>query len=152
MLSLWALYSMMVADGRLRTRLNVSLILLVTACWGFQIEFTPLHTIQWLWPGHKLSCSRCWECPPGTWWTPRRRTPPPPPWTARPASPAPGSPNIGTPGLGPDIQLVVCLCRLIIYSAANRLIGKVVQSRRRPLLGPSPSWKRLLPLSHLRHY
>ena len=28
----------------------------------------------------------------------------------------------------------------------------VVQSRRRPLLGPSPGWKRLLPLSHLRHY
>ena len=24
------------------------------------------------------------------------------------------------------------------YSAANRLIGEVVQSRRRPLLGPSP--------------
>ena len=36
--------------------------------------------------------------------------------------------------------------------AANRLIGEVVQSRRRPLLGPSPGWKRLLPLSHLRHY
>ena len=28
----------------------------------------------------------------------------------------------------------------------------VVQSRRRPLLGPSPGRKRLLPLSHLRHY
>ena len=26
------------------------------------------------------------------------------------------------------------------------------QARRRPLLGPSPGWKRLLPLSHLRHY
>ena len=37
-------------------------------------------------------------------------------------------------------------------SAANRLIGEVVQSRRRSLLGPSPGWKRLLPLSHLRHY
>ena len=37
-------------------------------------------------------------------------------------------------------------------SAANRLIGKVVQSRRRPLLGPSPGWKCLLALSHLRHY
>ena len=37
-------------------------------------------------------------------------------------------------------------------SAANRLIGEVVQSRRRPLLGPSPGWKRLLVLSHLRHY
>ena len=31
--------------------------------------------------------------------------------------------------------------------AANRLIGEVVQSRRRPLLGPSPGW-RLLALSH----
>ena len=28
----------------------------------------------------------------------------------------------------------------------------VVQSRRSPLLGPSPGWKRLLALSHLRHY
>ena len=26
----------------------------------------------------------------------------------------------------------------IVISAANRLIGEVVQSRRRPLLGPSP--------------
>ena len=31
----------------------------------------------------------------------------------------------------PMLQLVLC----------NRLIGEVVQSRRRPLLGPSPSWK-----------
>ena len=30
-----------------------------------------------------------------------------------------------------------------LSSAANRLIGEVVQSRRRPLLGPSPG---------LRHY
>ena len=28
----------------------------------------------------------------------------------------------------------------------------VVQSWRRPLLGPSPGWKRLLALSHLRYY
>ena len=40
----------------------------------------------------------------------------------------------------------------VLCSAANRLIGEVVQSRRRPLLGPSPGWKRLLALSHLRHY
>ena len=40
----------------------------------------------------------------------------------------------------------------VITSAANRSIGESVQSRRRPLLGPSPGWKRLLPLSHLRHY
>ena len=42
--------------------------------------------------------------------------------------------------------------RMLCSSAANRLIGEVVQSRRRPLRGPSPGWKRLLPLSHLRHY
>ena len=40
---------MMVADGRLRTRLNVSLILLVTAYIRFQIEFTTLHTIIVTW-------------------------------------------------------------------------------------------------------
>ena len=48
-------------------------------------------------------------------------------------------------------QTICCLQPLFI-SAANRLIGEVVQSRRRPLLGPSPGWKRLLALSHLRHY
>ena len=39
-------------------------------------------------------------------------------------------------------------------SAANRSIGigEVVQSRRRPILGPSPGQKQLLLLSHLRHY
>ena len=37
-------------------------------------------------------------------------------------------------------------------SAANWLIGENVQSRRRPLLGPSPGRKRLLALSHLRQY
>ena len=31
-----------------------------------------------------------------------------------------------------------------ITSAANQSIGEDVQSRRRPLLGPSPGWKRLL--------
>ena len=40
----------------------------------------------------------------------------------------------------------------VIPSAANRSSGEVVQSRRRPLLGPSPGYKRLLALSHLRHY
>ena len=40
----------------------------------------------------------------------------------------------------------------VLSSAANRLIGEVVQSRRRPLRGPSPDWKRLLALSHIRHY
>ena len=45
-----------------------------------------------------------------------------------------------------------CTNLTISISAANRLIVEVVQSRRRPLLGPSPGWKRLLALSHLRHY
>ena len=40
----------------------------------------------------------------------------------------------------------------VTASAANRLIGDVVQSRRRALVGPSPGRKRLLALSHLRHY
>ena len=40
----------------------------------------------------------------------------------------------------------------VTISVANRLIGEVVQSRTSPLLGPSPGWKRLLALSHLRHY
>ena len=33
-----------------------------------------------------------------------------------------------------------------------RMFPKISQSRRRPLLGPSPGWKRLLAISHLRHY
>ena len=41
---------------------------------------------------------------------------------------------------------------LVSSSAANRLIGEIVQSQRRPLLEPTPVWKRLLALSHLRHY
>ena len=34
----------------------------------------------------------------------------------------------------------------------SRSLCEVLQSRRRPLLGPSPGWKWLLPLSHWRHY
>ena len=59
----------------------------------------------------------------------------------------------------PDFDRVELMSSLLFsmplwikISAANRFIGEVVQSRRRPLLGPSPGWKRLLPLSHLRHY
>ena len=34
---------------------------------------------------------------------------------------------------------VLRVCKQMVFaSAANRLIGEVVQSRRRPLLGPSP--------------
>ena len=36
------------------------------------------------------------------------------------------------------IELPTKLRESFIISAANRLIGEVVQSRRRPLLGPSP--------------
>ena len=42
--------------------------------------------------------------------------------------------------------------RLLLIELCKRLIGEVVQSRRRPLLGPFPGWKRPLALSHLRHY
>ena len=63
------------------------------------------------------------------------------------------------PGPGPGMKLVPLVTAgyqspvpVLVASAANPLIGEVVQSQRRPLLGPSPSWKRLLALSHLRHY
>ena len=51
-------------------------------------------------------------------------------------------------------QLNLRSCHQAITPAqcCKRLIGEVVQSRRRPLLGPSPGWKCLLALSHLRHY
>ena len=49
------------------------------------------------------------------------------------------------------LQLLPATKMGVMTSAANRLIGEVVQSRRRPLLGPSPGWKRLLALSHLTH-
>ena len=39
-------------------------------------------------------------------------------------------------GLG--VAAITSLISTISTSAANRLIGEVVQSRRRPLLGPSP--------------
>ena len=44
---------------------------------------------------------------------------------------------------------------IIIYGwkeVLEKVPSEGSQSRRRPLLGPSPGWKRLLPLSHLRHY
>ena len=40
----------------------------------------------------------------------------------------------------------------LVLCSAPSVPQPVVQSRRRPLLGPSPGWKRLLALSHLRHY
>ena len=42
----------------------------------------------------------------------------------------------GRQGLGG--VLVTTLVVSVLVSATNRLIGEVVQSRRRPLLGPSP--------------
>ena len=36
-------------------------------------------------------------------------------------------------------DLLFMVLMMIIISAASRLISEVVQSRRRPLLGPSPS-------------
>ena len=41
---------------------------------------------------------------------------------------------------------------LVLETKVIRMFPKISQSRRRPLLGPSPGWKRLLALSHLRHY
>ena len=38
------------------------------------------------------------------------------------------------------------------WNEGCRRLREVSQSQRRPLLGPSPGWKRLLVLSHLRHY
>ena len=60
-------------------------------------------------------------------------------------------PRHHTPGLLPA-ACHPATSRRVVTSTANRLIGEIVQSRRRPLLGPSPGWKRLLALSHLRHY
>ena len=50
-------------------------------------------------------------------------------------------------GLGGWHQLHIS----VVTSAANRLIGEVVQSRRRPLLLVESTY-RLLVLSYLRHY
>ena len=41
---------------------------------------------------------------------------------------------------------------LELQTKVIRRFAKISQSRRRPLLGPSPGWKRLLVLSNLRHY
>ena len=40
----------------------------------------------------------------------------------------------------------------LVLCSAPSVPQPVVQFRRRPLLGPSPGWKRLLALSHLRDY
>ena len=51
----------------------------------------------------------------------------------------------------PPLHLSILLpwaCDLVL----QKFPSEGSQSRRRPLLGPSPGWKCLLPLSHLRHY
>ena len=50
-----------------------------------------------------------------------------------------------------DRDIVTGECWLVLCSDPS-VPQPVVQSRRRPLLGPSPGWKRLLALSHLGHY
>ena len=47
----------------------------------------------------------------------------------------PLTPQPGHGGRGGRVTAVIIA---VIASAANRLIGEVVQSQRRPLLGPSP--------------
>ena len=42
--------------------------------------------------------------------------------------------------------------RLELETKVIQRFPNISQSRRRPLLGPSPGWKRPLELSHLRHY
>ena len=60
-------------------------------------------------------------------------------------------------GLGADkarVSVRSLVASRVKSRAVERSIGfhnRFSQSRRRPLLGPSPGWKRLLPLSHLRH-
>ena len=46
----------------------------------------------------------------------------------------------------------VTTCYILVLCSAPSVPQLVVQSQRRPLLGHSPGWKRLLALSHLRHY
>ena len=43
-------------------------------------------------------------------------------------------------------------CILELETKVIRRYAKISQSRRRPLLWPSPGWKGLLALSHFRHY
>ena len=52
---------------------------------------------------------------------------------------SPGRDTQGQDVAGQGACRVVERKHRIMTSAANRLIGEVVQSRRRPLLGPSPS-------------
>ena len=53
-----------------------------------------------------------------------------------------------TCNLDHDSKILTSKCCVVLYQFHNRFS----QSRRRPLLGPSPDWERLLAFSHLRHY
>ena len=55
-------------------------------------------------------------------------------------------------GWGQGSCLINWRAQLELQTKVIRRFPKILQSRRRPLLGPSPGWKRLLALSHLRHY
>ena len=46
--------------------------------------------------------------------------------------------HVDAQGLGKVLAVVVLTVGGLEPSATNRLIGEVVQSQRRPLLGPSP--------------
>ena len=54
---------------------------------------------------------------------------------------------------GPVLQSAAVLGHKVeLETKANRRFVKISQTRRRPLLGPSPASKHGLALSHLRHY
>ena len=134
-LSLWALYSIAVPVGRLstwarsamnkqkpssqkyeitwnmRTRLNVSLILLVTA-WSHAVRFQMLQKKVWGKTYRMNNLSHCITsvCPPGTWWRQQRRRSPPPPWTAHQAWPVPSSPS--TENWDLSRRMPVCFSRV----------------------------------------
>ena len=109
-------------------------------------------SIDWAGVGHirTLKTRPAWSGVRRPRW--RSSCPRPPPWRTSPGSPPASSspPRPCPPPAGARWQ-VISGSHSARISAANRLIGEVVQSRRRPLLGPSPGWKRLLALSHLRH-
>ena len=81
------------------------------------------------------SASSCWT---SGWPRPRGTSPRPPRTRAR----CPPPPR-GWPSSRAACRAAAPRGPAAPPRAANRLIGEVVQSRRRPLLGPSTGWKRL---------
>ena len=51
-----------------------------------------------------------------------------------------------------QVSIWVTSWALELQTKAIQRFPKISHSWRRPLLGPSPGWKHLLALSHLRHY